>query len=414
MAVLVDLSGGVVAGRTAPLDLGAGAETVLEAVESAVHGLIGVGLPALGSGAGARTAASAEEAAGGELWQQASEGEVWTGPRPVGDAAQVPDEEASGREMRQAVSEEGELWADTGREARSDAQREPGSAARAGTEAEELSDEAVPRGGEEGAAEGGDAAAAGGTGAEATGVGGRWGSVLGVGVAAPGPLDHFRGVLQHVTGFPGWAGYPLRDELARRLGMPVVVDKDTNAAALGLALRGKETLAYLHLGTGLGAGLVLEGRLHRGKRTGAGEFGHQVLQLDGPPCRCGKRGCAEALCLEAVRRGDTGEAARILGVAAANLVGLLDLDRLLLGGRTVLAEPHAYVDGVTAQLRGVRGAGVRPAGRPGAGSGAASGAVPVELVPEGARTVADGAAQLVLAPLFGRAPGALPAVPGPS
>jgi predicted NBD/HSP70 family sugar kinase len=234
--------------------------------------------------------------------------------------------------------------------------------------------------------------------------------VLGVGVAAPGPLDHARGVLHQVTGHPRWAGYPLRDALARRLGMPVVIDKDTNAAALGLSLRGRESLAYLHLGTGLGAGLVLEGRIHRGKRNGAGEFGHQVLQLDGPLCRCGKRGCAEALCLEAVRRGDTREAARVLGIGAANLVSLLDIDRVLLGGRTVLAAPDAYVDGVAAQLRGIpqgvadgRGQD-RNRGRGGDGS-SGGGGVRVELVPEGARTVADGAAQLVLAPLFGRAQG---------
>ncbi|SCF97435.1 Winged helix-turn-helix DNA-binding [Streptomyces sp. Ncost-T10-10d] len=80
--------------------------------------------------------------------------------------------------------------------------------------------------------------------------------VLGVGVAVPGPLDHRGGVLHRVTGFPQWDGYPLRDALAARTGLPVVVDKDTNAAALGLALRaaGAGDFAYLHLGTGLGAG----------------------------------------------------------------------------------------------------------------------------------------------------------------
>lgn len=108
--------------------------------------------------------------------------------------------------------------------------------------------------------------------------------VFGVGAALPGPLDHRGGVLHRVTGFPQWDGYPLRDALAGHIGLPVVVDKDTNAAALGLALRERADadFAYLHLGTGLGAGLVLGGALHRGVRTGAGEFGHQTLQLDGP------------------------------------------------------------------------------------------------------------------------------------
>ncbi|WP_225858781.1 ROK family transcriptional regulator [Streptomyces albicerus] len=217
-------------------------------------------------------------------------------------------------------------------------------------------------------------------------------AVLGVGVAMPGPLDHTHGVLHRVTGFPEWDGFPLRDELARRLGVPVVLDKDTNAAALGLAVGGEVgAFAYLHLGTGLGAGLVLGGAVHRGARTGAGEFGHQVIQLDGPPCSCGNRGCVEALCLAAVARGDVDEAARVLGEGAANLVWLLDIDLILLGGRTVAAEPERFVRGVGAALDA-------HAQRAGAGS-----PVPVRVASGEARAVAEGAAQLLLAPLFGRA-----------
>ncbi|WP_327367601.1 ROK family transcriptional regulator [Streptomyces sp. NBC_01217] len=219
--------------------------------------------------------------------------------------------------------------------------------------------------------------------------------VLGVGVAVPGPLDHRGGVLHRVTGFPQWDGYPLRDALAARTGLPVVVDKDTNAAALGLSLRaaGAGDFAYLHLGTGLGAGLVLGGGLHRGARTGAGEFGHQTVQLDGPVCSCGGRGCIEALCLAAVARGDVAEAARVLGTGAANLVGLLDIDRVMLGGRTVAADPDAYVRGVLAVIeeRARRGGIDAP--------------VPVIAAGGGERPVAEGAAQLVLAPLFGRVGG---------
>ncbi|MEU3898002.1 ROK family transcriptional regulator [Streptomyces sp. NPDC045251] len=219
--------------------------------------------------------------------------------------------------------------------------------------------------------------------------------LLGLGVALPGPLDHVRGVLHRVTGFPEWDGFPLRDALARRLGLPVVVDKDTNAAALGLAVGGEGgSFAYLHLGTGLGAGLVIGGGVHRGARTGAGEFGHQVIQLDGPPCTCGARGCTEALCLAAVARGDLAEAARVLGTGAANLAGLLDIDLVLLGGRTVAAAPEAFVHGVGAVLdaRARR-------------EGGQDGAVPVRVAPGGTRGVAEGAAQLLLAPLFGRGDG---------
>ncbi|MEV5797246.1 ROK family transcriptional regulator [Streptomyces collinus] len=218
------------------------------------------------------------------------------------------------------------------------------------------------------------------------------GSLLGVGVALPGPLDHARGVLHRVTGFPAWEGFALRDTLTGRLGVPVVVDKDTNAAALGLSVAGEGgSFAYLHLGTGLGAGLVIGGHVHRGARTGAGEFGHQVLQLDGPACGCGNRGCVEVLCLSAVGRGEVGEAARVLGVGAGNLVGLLDIDLVLLGGRTVAAAPDAYVRGVA----GVLDARARREGVPG-------GTVPVRVAPGGERLVAEGAAQLLLAPLFGR------------
>ncbi|MEU0184365.1 ROK family protein [Streptomyces sp. NPDC006207] len=237
------------------------------------------------------------------------------------------------------------------------------------------------------------------------------GAVLGAGLACPGPLDHTAGVLHRVTGLPGWDGYPLRDALAERLGLPVVLDKDTNAAALAVlppggdvdgdrdgadgahgagAGRGAgDSFGYLHLGTGLGAGLVLDGTLHRGARTGAGEFGHQAVALDGPVCACGNRGCLEALCLAAVGRGDTAQAARLLGVGAANLVSLLDIDRVVLGGRTVLADPALFAREVAAAMDPRT---LRAAGR----------TVPVTVAAAGRRVVAEGAALLALAPLFGQ------------
>ncbi|GGZ75344.1 transcriptional regulator [Streptomyces subrutilus] len=262
--------------------------------------------------------------------------------------------------------------------------------------------------------------------------------LLGVGVAAPGPLDHRTGVLGRVTGFPGWEGYPLREVLERRLGLPVVLDKDTNAgAALAgparpaasageagareasarefsareagareliaraagdpvgpagpaaapapFAATGPADSVYLHVGTGLGAGLRLGGRIHRGVRSAAGEFGHQVLRLDGPPCRCGARGCAEVLCLDAVARGDLPGAARILGEGAANLVALLDVDHVLLGGRVVASAPEVFVAGVRAVLEARSLTPDPPAVAPAPGE------------------VAQGAAELCLAPFFGRA-----------
>ncbi|MFF4389310.1 ROK family protein [Streptomyces sp. NPDC001552] len=262
--------------------------------------------------------------------------------------------------------------------------------------------------------------------------------LVGVGVAAPGPLDHRAGAMGRVTGFPSWKGFPLRGVLEGLLGLPVLLDKDTNAgaaAAAGAWLRaawpdadagagagaganvgvgvgvgvgahagvgrgadvgpdadadahaggGSPTCVYVHVGTGIGAGLWLGGGVYRGARSAAGEFGHQVILLDGPPCRCGARGCMEVLCLEAVARGDLSEAARILGEGAANLVALLDVDRVLLGGRVVAAAPEVFVAGVGAVLAARALDPARPV---------------VALAGAG---VAEGAAELALAPLFGRA-----------
>ncbi|CAL9445113.1 hypothetical protein SUDANB120_02324 [Streptomyces sp. enrichment culture] len=221
-------------------------------------------------------------------------------------------------------------------------------------------------------------------------------ALAGVGVAAPGPLDWRTGVMGRVTGHPQWEGHPLRQAVADRLrpgdgvgdgnggsGPPVVLDKDTNA---GAAASGPDsgTSLYLHLGTGLGAGIRLGGEVHRGPRSAAGEFGHQVLLLDGPPCRCGGRGCAEVLCLAAVARGDLPEAARILGEGAANAVALLDADRVWLGGRVVQQAPEVFTAGVRRALR------ARAFGGPTPGVATARAGV------------AEGAAELALAPLFGR------------
>lgn len=210
--------------------------------------------------------------------------------------------------------------------------------------------------------------------------------VLGVGVGCRGPLDHVSGVLHRPAGLSAWDRYPLRDVLSARLdGLPVHVDKDTNTAAL--AVTGFDA-AYLHLADGLGAGLLLGGAIYRGARSNAGEFGHQVAQLDGPLCTCGGRGCLEALCLAALADGDHNGAARLLGLGAANLVRLLDIDRIVLGGRVVFAEPEIYQREVAAQL-----AARLPESE--------WQHVAVELSPAGQSTVVTGAAELVLGALFG-------------
>ncbi|NGY59889.1 ROK family transcriptional regulator [Lentzea sp. NEAU-D13] len=163
--------------------------------------------------------------------------------------------------------------------------------------------------------------------------------VLGLGIGIAGPLEHRDGVVSP-HGLPGWSSVPLRALAEQRLGLPVVVDKDTNAAVLAEAWRRPlRDAALVFVGTGLGVGLLLGGEVHRGARSGAGEFGHTTIQLDGPLCVCGRRGCVEA-----VHATATGaEAARVLAAAVTNLVQLLDLDQIVLSGRTVLESPELYL-----------------------------------------------------------------------
>ncbi len=123
-------------------------------------------------------------------------------------------------------------------------------------------------------------------------------AVEAVGVAAPGPLDAEREHLLAPPNLPGWHRVPLRRLLAEALGRPVRVENDANAAALAEwrfgAGRGASDLVYLTLSTGVGAGLILAGRLHRGQGGNAGELGHAPLVWEGERCACGLRGCAEA------------------------------------------------------------------------------------------------------------------------
>ncbi|WP_394617770.1 ROK family protein [Lentzea sp. JNUCC 0626] len=163
--------------------------------------------------------------------------------------------------------------------------------------------------------------------------------VLGLGIGIAGPLDFRDGVVSP-NGLPGWSAVPLRALATERLGLPVVVDKDTNCAVLAEAWRRPlHDAALVFVGTGLGVGLFLGGEVHRGTRSGAGEFGHTTIQLDGPLCVCGRRGC-----IEAVHAATTGvDAARVIGAAVMNLVQLLDLDQIVLSGRKVLAAPDLYL-----------------------------------------------------------------------
>lgn len=124
-------------------------------------------------------------------------------------------------------------------------------------------------------------------------------SLSAIGVGSVGPLDLETGTILSPPNFPGWARVPLSAMLEAATGAPVSVDNDANAAALAEyrfgAGQGARCLVYATISTGIGGGVVIDGRLRHGLGGGAGEFGHQTILPDGPLCGCGNRGCLEAL-----------------------------------------------------------------------------------------------------------------------
>ncbi|MPV35581.1 ROK family protein [Georgenia subflava] len=198
------------------------------------------------------------------------------------------------------------------------------------------------------------------------------GRILGVGVAAPGPVDLRRGVVANPPNLPQWHHVPLRKDLAATTGLPVLLDKDVTAAAVAETWWGSPgrggTMAVLYIGTGIGVGLVVDGKVVRGSSGNAGEIGHVVVDPDGPYCACGQRGCVavtvapvalveqgrRAGVLDArtpsdtagavvalfdradagdvVARGIVEDAAAGMARLALVVTNLLDLDRLVLGG----------------------------------------------------------------------------------
>jgi predicted NBD/HSP70 family sugar kinase/biotin operon repressor len=122
--------------------------------------------------------------------------------------------------------------------------------------------------------------------------------VTGVGMGVPGPVDPRTGETSSAI-LPGWRGMVPAEEMHRRLGVPVRLDNDANVGALGEfhhgAAQGLNDVIYVKAAGGIGAGLILGGRLHRGVSGRAGEIGHVRLDDAGPVCRCGNRGCLETL-----------------------------------------------------------------------------------------------------------------------
>jgi glucokinase len=119
----------------------------------------------------------------------------------------------------------------------------------------------------------------------------------GVGIGVPGFIDISAGLIVGSANLPGFTGFPIRDEIQERLGTPILLENDANAAALGEMWMGAgrhvKDLILLTLGTGIGGGIVIDGKVLHGFRGMAGEFGHMTVFPEGNPCGCGNRGCLE-------------------------------------------------------------------------------------------------------------------------
>ena len=124
------------------------------------------------------------------------------------------------------------------------------------------------------------------------------GTLMGTGIGVPGIIDMETGMIRESPNLPGWSDYPVRSEIEKRLGTRVVLENDANAAALGEkwlgAAKNVPDMAMLTLGTGVGGGLVLGGRVWHGMNGMAGEFGHTTVEPNGARCGCGNYGCLEA------------------------------------------------------------------------------------------------------------------------
>lgn len=201
---------------------------------------------------------------------------------------------------------------------------------------------------------------------------------IGVGVGAPGPLRRADGIVVVAPNL-GWHNYPLRDRLAAACGLPTVLDNDANCATLAEwwvgAARGANTVVGMTIGTGIGGGIIINGRLHHGTSDVAGEIGHTTIETSGRHCKCGNYGCLEAyasgpaiaararealdtdgasalrtmtggdlslltaeLVYDAARDGDevarevVRDTARYLGVGVANILNTINPDVVVLAG----------------------------------------------------------------------------------
>jgi predicted NBD/HSP70 family sugar kinase len=195
-----------------------------------------------------------------------------------------------------------------------------------------------------------------------------WSRVLGAGLAMPGPFNPSGRRLMGPTSLPGWED-PDVDAIAKRIGLPLFMENDAKAAAIGEHLHGRakhlSSFVYLFIGMGLGTGLFVDGHVYKGAGRNAGEIGHIIVEPNGRPCHCGNRGCLEryvslraayeTLGIEVFDRNTPEELGRRLEAGdgkvadwlestldplrqAINMMeGMLDPETIILGG--VMTEP---------------------------------------------------------------------------
>jgi glucokinase len=152
--------------------------------------------------------------------------------------------------------------------------------------------------------------------------------IIGIGVGAPGPLDTKSGIVL-LTPNLGWVNLPLREIIHQRLGLAAVLDNDANCAVLGEwwmgAARGTRNAVGITIGTGIGGGIIIEGKLFHGASDCAGEIGHTTIDTEGRRCKCGNYGCLEAyasgpnIALRAVEEIAAGAVSRLASYVGGDL-----------------------------------------------------------------------------------------------
>jgi glucokinase len=193
----------------------------------------------------------------------------------------------------------------------------------------------------------------------------RTGDEIACGVGSGGPMTR-GGESVSPLNIPGWRGFPLRARLAEALGVPVHVDNDAKALALGEgwrgAARGERNYLAMVVSTGVGGGIVLDGHLLDGGDSNAGHIGHVIVEPDGRVCPCGARGCLEAEASGTAIAARTGapaadaseeerqRAGQMVGRAVASVVSLLDLPLAVVAGSVALGYGDVFFEAAQQEL----------------------------------------------------------------